>query len=148
MSIVIDTNQTMKVNAGQGVGVFVEYDTGGHWNVWWTCDSSVDSSNPACTFDIKITAQTGTITAVAPQSLASGDSVAQPTSSSVVATTTTSTGSPGFTFSTSPGAQILLDAAVGGQHDGAFIFWVQDGQVDDGFQGTPTDPIFMQGSTP
>ena len=148
MNGVIDTNQTMNVKAGLGVGVFVEYDSGGNWNVWWTCDTTVDPTNPACAFDVKVTAQTGAIENVASQSLGTGDTVTQPTTSSLEAITSTTTGNPGFTFSTTPGAEILLDATVGGQHDGAFIFWVQDGVVDDGYQGTPTDPIYMQGSTP
>jgi hypothetical protein len=148
MTALIDTNQTMNVAPGQGVGVFVEYDSGGNWNVWWTCDSSIDSANPACTFDVKMTAQSGEITNLTPQKLESGDAVTQPTSASLEATTTTSTGTDGVTFTTTPGAQILLDATVGGQHDGRYVFFVQGGKVDDGYSGTVTDPIYMQGSTP
>jgi hypothetical protein len=148
MNVSIDTNQTMNVAPGDGVGVFVEYDSGGNWNVWWTCDSRVDPTNTACGFDVKITAQSGALTNLVPQTLAAGDAITQPTPASVEATTTTSTGTDGFTFTTSPGAEILLDASIGGQHNGNFVFFVQGGKVNDGFSGTLTDPIYMQGSAP
>jgi hypothetical protein len=147
MTAIIDTNQTMDVRPGQGVGVFAEYDTGGNWNVWWTCDSSVDSSNPACAFDVKITAQSGQITNLVNQKLETGDSVTQPTTGSLEAITTTSTGTDGVTFTTTPGAQILVDATIGGEHDGQFIFFVQDGHINDNYAGTVTDPIYMVGSS-
>ncbi len=147
MTALIDTNQTMNVAPGQGVGVFVEYDTGGNWNVWWTCDTSIDPANPSCAFDVKITAQSGVITNLATSKLEPGDSVTQPTGASLEATTTTSTGSDGVTFTTAPGERILLDASISGQHDGNFVFFVQGGQINDGHHGAVTDPIYMQGST-
>jgi hypothetical protein len=148
MTAIIDTDQTMQVNPGQGVGVFVEYDTGGNWNVWWTCDTSIDSSNPACAFDVKVTAESGAITNLASSKFASGDVLTQADPGSWEATTTTSTGSDTVTFTTTPGARILLDATIGGQHDGQFIFFVQGGKVNDGFKNPVTDPIYMHGSEP
>src|ERR1700736_6314658 len=37
MLVDVDPNRTMTAQPGQGVGVFTEYVTGGHWRVWWTC---------------------------------------------------------------------------------------------------------------
>src|SRR5258707_778191 len=34
--VVIDTDQTVNSQPGQGVGLFVEYATGGHWHVYAT----------------------------------------------------------------------------------------------------------------
>src|SRR5580704_5505136 len=45
MLVVVDANQTMSASPGQGVGVFTQYQTGGHWNVWWSCDTSVTSES-------------------------------------------------------------------------------------------------------
>jgi hypothetical protein len=37
----VDPNQTLSAAPGQGAGVFIEYKTGGHWHVWWTCDTAL-----------------------------------------------------------------------------------------------------------
>src|SRR5690349_15935816 len=50
----VDTDQTMQVSPGQGVGVFTEYVSGGHWHVWWTCDTNVNPQAASCFFSLKI----------------------------------------------------------------------------------------------
>jgi hypothetical protein len=144
----IDTNQTMSAQPGQGVGVFTEYDSGGLWHVWWTCDSAVDQANPPCAFDVKVTAQKGTLDGVTAESFGPGDNYTQASPTTVEATSTVSTQLEGLHFQTEPGATIMLDATVGGQHDGRFLFFVEGGKVDDGFTGTVTDPIQLVGSSP
>jgi len=143
----IDTNLTMTAAPGQGVGVFTEYASGGTWTVWWTCDSLVDNQNPPCQFDVKISVQTGTILAPATNGFQPADTFTS-SATQIEGVTTTSTGSDGVTFQTEPGATITLSATVGGQYDGRFIFFVEGGKVDDGFTGTVTDPILLQGSKP
>jgi hypothetical protein len=147
----IDTNTSgapqMTAAPGQGVGVFSEYDGAGSWHVWWTCDSLVDSTNPPCPFDVKIDVQTGTITQPVTQGFQTADTFTS-SGTQLEAVTTTSTGTDGVTFQTAPGAAITLSATVGGQYDGRFIFFVEGGKLDDGFTGTVTDPIILQGATP
>ncbi len=137
----------MTAAPGQGVGVFTEYDSGGAWHIWWTCDSSVDTQNPPCQFDVKVSVATGAIALPAAQGFQASDKLTI-TPTQLEATTLTSTSTDGLTFQTSPGATITLSATVGGQYDGRFIFFVEGGKVDDGFTGTVTDPIQLQGSTP
>jgi hypothetical protein len=143
----VDTNLTMTAAPGQGVGVFTEYASGGNWTVWWTCDSLVDTQNPPCQFDVKISVQTGSILAPTTNGFQSTDTFTS-SAAQIEAVTTTSTASDGLTFQTAPGAAITLSATVGGQYDGRFIFFVEGGKVDDGFTGTVTDPILLKGSTP
>jgi hypothetical protein len=143
----VDTDQTMNAAPGQGVGVFTEYTHGGHWHVWWTCDNLV-SANPPCAFDVKISVPTGQLHNVVTQQFEQGDTFNQGSPQSVEAQTTVSTALDGLTFDTTPGATITLDATVGGQHDGRFIFFVEGGKVDDGYTGTVTDPIQLVGSAP
>src|SRR5689334_23022928 len=50
MLVEIDTDQTMTADPGQGVGVFVEYSKGGHWHVWWTCDTA--KTRQSCEFSV------------------------------------------------------------------------------------------------
>jgi hypothetical protein len=148
MTVTLDTNQTMTAQPGQGVGVFFTYTSGGNWTAWWTCDSSVDSANPPCAFDVKITAQTGSVSSVLTQGFQATDALQTVSPSTIEATTTTTTGTSGVTFATDPGAKILVSATLAGQYDGRFIFFVEGGQIRDNFQGTLTDPIYMTASTP
>jgi hypothetical protein len=142
----VDTNKTMNAAPGQGVGVFTEYTAGGHWHVWWTCDSSVNPQS-VCPFDVKITAASGAITNVKTEKFEQTDSYNYG-SALIEATTTTTTDLDGLLFDTDPGAVITLDATVAGKHDSRFLFFVQDGQVNGGFNGTLTDPIMLEGTKP
>jgi hypothetical protein len=143
----VDTGQTMTAAPGQGVGVFTEYDAGGHWYIWWTCDSTLDS-NPPCDFDVKVSAQSGAVTNAVSQEFEQGDVLTQASPAQIEANTRVSTGLDGVRFDTDPGATITLSATVGQQYSGQFIFFVEGGKVDDGFSGTVTDPIQLVGSTP
>src|SRR5262249_23126380 len=63
--ILVDVNndKTMNASPGEGVGVFIEYGTGGHWHVWWTCDTSVNTQGPlTCDFSIRATVTKGSLT--------------------------------------------------------------------------------------
>ena len=53
VTAVVDTNRSLSATAGQGVGVFVEYDSGGHWDITWTCDTAL--SKESCDFSLAFT---------------------------------------------------------------------------------------------
>jgi hypothetical protein len=144
----VDTDQTMQVSPGQGVGVFTEYVSGGHWHVWWTCDTNVNPQGAPCSFDVKITAAQGkTFTNVASQNFEPADTFSS-SQAELDATTTTSTGFDGLLFDTAPGDTITISATVGGLYDGRFLFFVEDGKIDDGTQTTVTDPILLTPTSP
>src|SRR5215472_7303151 len=48
----VDTNRTMTAQPGDGVGVFTEYAAGGHWHIFWTCDTN--RTNFDCLFNVGI----------------------------------------------------------------------------------------------
>jgi hypothetical protein len=146
---VVDTNQTMTASPGQGVGVFVQYQAGGHWNIWWTCDTY--KTNLTCNFDVVVTVASGTITNLASQMLQGTDVASQSGDQSVQALTTTSTGVDGITFDTPLGTNlpvITVDASVDGARSGSFLFFVQDGKINGGYAGTLTDPLEFEPSSP
>jgi hypothetical protein len=144
MLVEIDTDQTMTAAGGEGVGVFIEYAKGGHWHVWWTCDTK--QTKQSCDFAVSASAVSG-ITNVDGAEL-TGGFVASPSSSRVDATSKTTTEVHGVRFDTAPGAVITVDASVGGLKDGAFLFFVQSGKVNGGFTGKLTNPLQVQGNTP
>lgn len=143
----VDTNGTMTAAPGQGVGVFTEYTAGGHWHIWWTCDTTVNPSDAVCPFDVKISVASGAITAAKTEQFERDDTLST-TATQLVATTSTTTNLDGLLFDTDPGAVITLDVAVGGQHDSRILFFVQNNKVNGGFAGTLTDPLMLEGTTP
>jgi hypothetical protein len=152
MLVDVDPDRTMTAAPGDGVGVFSEYQTGGHWHVWWTCDTN--KTNLSCAFDVSVSVTTGTIANLAGQ-VGRGDTVTQASPTGIEATTVTTTGVSGITFDTVPpsggGATrpiITLDAKVGGYEDPSFLFFVQDGQVNGNFGGSLTDPLMLEPSSP
>ena len=143
--VVVDTNQTMNAVGGDGVGVFVEYAAGGHWHVWWTCDTN--QTQAQCNFVVGITAASGAITKLDASQL-SGGFASLSSATQLDASSTTTTTVTGVKFDTDPGAQITLDATMGNLTDGSFLFFVQDGKVNGGYAGTLSNPLSLVGSTP
>lgn len=145
MLVEVDSNQTMNAQPGEGVGVFVEYGTGGHWHVWWTCDTN--QTNQSCDFSVSIGAATGNISNVDAADLAGG-LYSSPTPSRLEARSTITTEVQGVYFDTDPGAIITLEASLGDFKDGSFLFFVQDGQVNGGFTGLLSNPLRLKGTVP
>jgi hypothetical protein len=150
---VLDDNVKMNASPGQGVGVFNQYDSGGHWTIWWTCDTNL--TNETCPFDILVTSAKSSITNATSNAFGSGDTLNTQTPTGLAnvtggleAKTTTTTEAQGIEFDTDPGATIQLVAKVGGLYNGKFLFWVQSGKVNGGYDGTVTDPLLLVGGTP
>jgi hypothetical protein len=151
MLVDVDPNQTMNATPGNGVGVFVQYKTGGHWYVWWTCDTNVTSES--CAFDNVVSVSKGTITNVAgmnPAELSTG--VTQKAPGAIEALSNTTTGIDGVTFDTPLTAGqvpvITVDAKVNGAENGGWLFFVQGGQINGGTHDMLTDPLMFEPSTP
>jgi hypothetical protein len=148
----VESNKTMNSTPGGGVGVFTEYDTGGHWHVWWTCDTNL--SGETCPFDVKISVGTGAISNTTSEGFDATDILTTPTVPSagkdgaIQAKTVTTTGVQGVLFDTDPGATITLSATIGGLYYGRFLFWVQSGNVNGGYAGAVTDPLLLVGVSP
>jgi hypothetical protein len=151
----IDDNVKMNASPGEGVGVFNQYASGGHWQIWWTCDTNLTNLN--CPFDVKISSKSPITNATAQSfnktdSLSTGGSAgnvgASDEGGSLEAKTVTTNGVQGVDFDTDPGATLTLSATVGGLYNGKFLFWVEDGKVNGGFKGTVTDPLLLVGASP
>jgi hypothetical protein len=150
MLVDLDPDQSMNASPGEGVGVFIQYKTGGHWNIWWTCDTN--KTGLGCSFDNTVTVSTGSITNLAGQVLEGSDAVTQPSAQKIEAVTATSTGVDGITFDTpfSSGQTpvITLDAKLNGSENSQYLFFVQDGKINGNYQGMLTDPLMLEPKTP
>jgi hypothetical protein len=142
----IDPNRVLTAVGGQGVGVFTEYVAGGHWHVWWTCDTTL--TGLPCDFTVTVSVPVGSITNLAGQLVDPSDQLRQPGAQAMNAMTTTTTAIDGVTFDAAPGASITLEAEVNGLSDGSYLFFVQDNQVNGGYEGSLTDPLILAPSSP
>ena len=138
LTVVIDTNETMTAVGGDGVGVFVEYKSGGHWAVWWTCDTT--RSKLGCSFSISGSAA-GNLKNL------TGDKDAQLVSGALAITSTVATEVHEIAFDTNPGEKLTLSAKVNGiDPTTSLFFFVQDGKINGGFTGKLTKPLVFQPS--
>jgi hypothetical protein len=144
MVVVVDTGKTLAAMPGDGVGVFVEYAAGGQWRVWWSCDTL--RSGQTCPFVVTIDSETP-YGNVARENL-TADSVAQPTSTRLLVSSTVTYDAAGVTFQSTPGARITVTGQMGGLQTGEFLFFVQDGQINGGYTGTLTNPLTFEPKTP
>ncbi len=143
----IDTDKTMNASPGEGVGVFVEYASGGHWNVWWTCDTNVNTSGPVtCQFAVRVNVKQGVIAVQA--DAPAGRSILNPAANELDLATVTGAEIHGFRFDTDPGAVITIEASLAGQRDASYFFFVQNGQVNGGYKGALTNPLLLEGTKP
>ncbi|MGH7281583.1 MAG: hypothetical protein ACRELY_08685, partial [Polyangiaceae bacterium] len=124
----VDTGKTMTAAPGEGVGIFVEYKTGGHWHVSWTCDTN--KTKLGCTFSLQLSSVTGQIANLAINGQAQGDNIQQTDNQTITATTSTTSNAVDITFDADAGGKIQINADVGGVQDSSFFFFVQDGQVN------------------
>jgi hypothetical protein len=142
----VDPGRTLNANPGDGVGVFTEYVSGGHWHVWWTCDTN--KSAQSCAFDVRVSADRDTITNVTGEVATAPSTGIVQNSTGIESITTTRATIDGMHFDTTPGAIITLTATMDNDYDGQFLFFVQDGSVNGNYQGTVTDPLMLEGKTP
>jgi hypothetical protein len=144
MLVEVDTGRSMAVEAGQGVGAFVEYRGKGLWHLSWTCDTL--STSQECPFLITVRAQSGGIDKVA--SVGAPGVTLGDTTMDLTLRSTTTTELHAVEFQTDPGATVELDVMVGSLHDGAILFFVQNGLPNGGYEGKVTNPLLVRGSTP
>ena len=139
----VDTNGTLVTTPGNGIGVYVEYQTGGHWRVSWTCDTSLTSLS--CNFVVDASVTAGNIALPAGEGLEASDTLSQGSPQQLEAVTTTTTGVDAMTFDTTPGAPVTVTVTLNAP---VSFFFVQDNLVNGGYKGALTNPLIFQPSTP
>jgi hypothetical protein len=144
MLVIVDSDKTMTAEPGQGAGVFVEYFRGGHWHVWWTCDTTL--TKQSCPYDIGLSVSSGKIFTVKSEGFDASSTLSTGSSTQIKATTITTNTVQGLTFDTDPGAVITLDAAIAGVRNSDLLFFVQDDKIRGDYAGKLSNPLMLQGS--
>jgi hypothetical protein len=146
MVVDIDADKTMNATGGDGVGVFIEYKSGpanGTWHIWWTCDTT--RTRESCAFTVRAALASGVISNPRGDQLLSADSLALGADGAVTATSTVSTNVAGMYFDAPANVRVTVDATLRGvPKTGDYLFFVQNGQVNGGYQGTLTNPLILQ----
>ena len=142
--VTIDADHLQSAEPGDGVGVFVEYASGGRWNIRVTCDTNL--SGRGCAFDVQATVLDGELFTIDAVDTEPTDIVESPALGAARLIADVSTDFDGMSLTATPGATVRIDALLDGQRDPRFIFWRGDGAEH--ATGAPTDPIDFQPSSP
>jgi hypothetical protein len=142
--ISVDPGASMAADPGNGVGVFVQYDAGGYWTLYTTCDTAV--SGTSCNFDILLSADARVVLDnVQGADLDPSDAITLGTDGSINLVTDTTYGMNGLTFDADPGAVIEADILLDGVPQPQFVFVVSDGRL---LSGVPTNPVDFAPAAP
>lgn len=145
MTVKIDSDIPLKATPGDGVGVFVEYYSGGTYRVWTTCDTNF--SNVVCPIDVYMSVDTqSTISAVVEDNLEGNDHVVVDTANGTADLhVDTASDIDAMEIHTTPGAILRLEALVDGVAQPRFVYWTSDNIVH---SGAPTSPVDFSPSVP
>jgi len=133
----IDTDLPYPSDPGSGVGVFIEYLSGGHWSVRPQCDTAI--TGETCAFDVTAQVWNGSTFNVLGNSLESTDAAGSVCADTAFVTTSTAGDIDGLFFDTPPGATVRFTATLGNARYPDLFYWQSGGigRFDAG--GDPVD---------
>lgn len=141
----IDTNDTDSISSppGEGIGVLVDYDTGGHWHIWTVCDTSISDS--VCAYDVTAQVLGGDIpTNVIGEDLEGGEAAGLACSDTAFLSSITDFGTDSLRFTTAPGASVQITGALDRTVFPDVIFWAFGGAA----QTSATNPVTLTPASP
>jgi hypothetical protein len=133
IAVGIDEGASLEADPGAGVGVFVEYQGGGDYRIWTTCDSEV--TGYSCAFDLFLTADS---LRVSDTEDLEGFDEASDLGDEVDVSLDTDVDTDGVVVTTLDGAPLRLEVWLDGAPDAEFVYWVQGGVIR---QGAPSNPV-------
>ena len=144
MRAVVDSDAVLDVAGGEGMGVFVEYASGGTWMLRWTCDTNI--TGRPCPFSLRISTASEGFSYVDDSNV---DGTATMSADNIIDIgTNTEDGVGGIELDAKPGAVLTLDAVLDDTGEPAYIFFVQDGKVNGGYAGDLSNPLELEPSSP
>ncbi|MEN9579609.1 MAG: hypothetical protein RJA70_2618 [Pseudomonadota bacterium] len=133
----IDTGAGIEVEGGQGAGVFLQYSSGGEWELFTTCDTLL--SGLLCEYDIVLSVPVGArLGSPRGLELERGDQVVEQRDGVLRLLWLTGDDFDRVTFETDEGETLRLDALIDGVPDPELIFW---NGYDALQQAAPSNPL-------
>ncbi len=139
----IDTDATLNAAPGEGVGVMVEYMSGGEWNIRTTCDTNVSAA--VCTFDLTASLKAGTFELVESDGVEGADTLKVVEATQAVLHAETASDTDGMRIKAAPGAILRLEVMLDGKPEARFVYWMSGGVVN---EGAPMNPVEFEPSLP
>ena len=143
-SYAIQPDMVFEAKPGEGVGIFVEYQTGGKWNVFTTCDTF--TSKQVCSFDIFAGGRTAEdLRAYATLQTEGFDEVKDLGDGTLEFIADTDSDTDGLVLEMNPGSPLRLEVYLDGQSAEKFVYWISDDTVH---AGVPQNPVQFVPVTP
>jgi hypothetical protein len=140
----IQADQVLEAKPGEGVGIFVEYYTGGKWRIWMTCDTF--TSKQVCGYQIFAgTKRAESLLGYATEEVEGYDEVKDLGDGNVELIADTDSDIDSLLLDVEPGAPLNLEVYIDGQSAQAFVYWVSDGVIH---PGAPSNPLTFHPLTP
>jgi hypothetical protein len=136
-SVAIDTGAALSSPPGEGTGVFVEYQTGGHWRVYASCDTVL--TGQGCTYDVTAQVFGGAVSNLLAEGLEPSDLAGSACSDSAYLSVNTGSNFDGMLFDTPAGAPVRITATLGGAIYNDLIYWVGGGVARSDANSNPLD---------
>jgi hypothetical protein len=130
----IDAGRTLSTELGEGAGLFVEYQAGGRWNLWSSCDTK--RTGHLCDWEVNVRSHS-VVGSVDLLNLEGSDHVDVVADDQLVFFATTDLDSDQIQFSTSPGVLVEMEAFLDGLVAPDYFVWVSNGAVRNGATGSP-----------
>jgi len=142
--VAIQPDRVLEAVPGEGVGIFVEYGSGGKWHVWTTCDTFTSKS--VCSFSIfASTRDSTTLFSYASDRTEGFDTVTDLGDGTVELIVDTDSDVDGLWLETTAGAPLTLEVYLDGQSAEPFVYWVSNDVIH---PGAPDNPIQMVPTLP
>lgn len=136
----IDIDAPLETDLGEGVGLFVEYQAGGRWRFFTTCDTAL--SDFECYFDVVISSvEPGSFLGLIPEEIESDDTLELIGQDTLRFRGWTSTDTDGFSVDTEPGGTLQIDLLLDGECGNRYLYWMGDGAIH---AGAPSNPFELK----
>jgi hypothetical protein len=130
----IDAGHELTAVLGEGAGVFVEYQLGGHWRVWTSCDTAI--TERSCDYEIHVTAA-HSIDSVHEEAFEAGDHVDLFGADTLVFYAHTTTVSDAIELTTPAGERLQIEVVLDGVLAPDYLVWSSGGSVQEGATSSP-----------
>lgn len=138
----IEADEALTSAPGEGAGIFLEYESGGRWHAWVTCDTRL--TGRSCKFDIFAQVINGTAGNIVGESLGPRGRVYHDCSDTVQLVVDPGTTTAGMYFDAPPGAAVQFDVLLDGAPYPEIVYWYgrdRRGDVSEVRYGAPGNPI-------
>jgi hypothetical protein len=136
-SVTVDTGEALTTAVGEGTGVFVEYQAGGHWHVWTSCDTVL--TGYGCAYDVTAQVFGGTVSNLRGEELESQDVAGSQCADTAYLSVNTGSNLDGMLFDAPPGATVRVTATLGAAIYKDLIYWVGGGVAHNDANSNPLD---------